>query len=166
MLILQIIITQWDKSQITKTDILQRAAIPDSYPIVFPSAFYDFNKKCIIDQHGDNRQKGRIKYIRLAEGKIKFDRFLLNLDEQTLAYVGAVKSNQPLNVVGNVYNQWLQCKYTDRYSVFEGGFYYWLYEQVTLNVICLDEFDENIFINTQPTLVFEDVNNFGYPNTN
>ncbi|MEY3807342.1 MAG: hypothetical protein RI893_318 [Pseudomonadota bacterium] len=157
MLILQIIITQWDKSQITQADILQRAAIPDSYPIVFSSAFYDSNNQLIIDQHGDNRQKGRIKYAQLADRKIKFDRFLLNLDKQTLAYAGAAKSNWPINVVGNLRNQWLQCKYIDRYSVFEGGFYYWLYEQVTLNAICLDEFDENIFINTQPELVFEDV---------
>ena len=153
MLILQIIITQWDKSQLTETDVLQRATLPDSYPIVLKESSCHFNQQCIIDQHGGNRQTGRIKYIQLGDGKIKFDRFFMSLDDQVLAYAGAAKSS----VVGTLHNRWLQCKYTDRYSIFEGGFYYWLYEQVTLNAICLDEFDENIFIHTQPELVFEDV---------
>jgi len=33
------------------------ANIPDRYPILFPPAFYEFNKQCVIDQHGDDLQE-------------------------------------------------------------------------------------------------------------
>jgi len=62
LLILQIVIKQWDKSQRTEAHKRLRAAIPDTYPIIFPPAFYVFDKRCIIDQQGDDIQGGRVKY--------------------------------------------------------------------------------------------------------
>ena len=157
MLVLQIVIKQWDKSQRTAAHVLERSGRPDSYPIIFPPAFYMFNKRCVIDQRGDDRQGGRIKYAQMADGKIQFDRFSLNIEEPVLEYIGVPRSDNTPSLVGVLNNQWLQCKYTDRHSVFEGGFYYWLYEEVTLNAICIDEFNESVFINAEPALVFTDV---------
>ncbi len=157
MLVLQIVIKQWDKGQRTTAHELQRTGRPDRYPIIFPSAFYAFNKRCVIDQRGDDRQGGRLKYAQLADGKIQFDRFSLSIEESVLEYIGAPKSDNVPRLIGSLNNQWLQCIYTDRYSVFEGGFYYWLYEEVTLNAICIDEFNENVFINTEPAQVFADM---------
>ena len=157
MLVLQIVIKQWDKSQRTAAHVLERSGRPDSYPIIFPPAFYMFNKRCVIDQRGDDIQGGRIKYAQLADGKIQFDRFSLNIEGSVLEYIGVPRSDNAPSLVGVLNNQWLQCKYTDRYSVFESGFYYWLYEEVTLNAICIDEFNESVFINTEPALVFADV---------
>lgn len=156
MLVLQIVIKQWDKSQRTAAHVLERANIPDRYPIIFPPAFYDFNKQCVIDQHGDDTQGGRLKYAQLADGKIKFDRFQLSLEDKVIAYFGATRSDKAPSVIGSLNNQWVQCKYTDRYSVFESDFYYWLYEEVTLNAICISEFNENVFMDTEPALIFED----------
>jgi len=156
MLVLQIIIKQWDKSQRAAAHVLARANIPDRYPIIFPPAFYDFNKQCVIDQHGDNVQGGRLKYAQLADGKIQFDRFQLSLADKVIEYVGQTQSDTASRVIGSLNNQWVQCKHTDRYSVFESDFYYWLYEEVTLNAICISEFNENVFMDTEPALVFDD----------
>ncbi|MCK9395325.1 MAG: hypothetical protein M0Q44_07025 [Methylobacter sp.] len=157
MLVLQIVIKQWDKNQRTAAHVLERADIPDSYPIMFPPAVYDFNKQCVIDRRGDDVQGGRLKYAQLANGKIQFDRFQLSLEDHVIAYSGATQPDTPPSVIGSLNNQWVQCKYTDRFSVFEGGFYYWLYEEVTLNAISIREFNENVFMDTQPALVFEDL---------
>jgi len=156
MLVLQIVTKQWDKSQRTAAHVLERANIPDRYPIIFPPAFYEFNKQCVIDRHGDDIQGGRLKYAQPADGKIKFDRFQLSLEDKVIAYLGATQPDKAPNVIGSLNNQWVQCRYADRYSIFEGGFYYWLYEEVTLNAICINEFNDNVFMDTEPALVFED----------
>jgi len=156
MLVLQIVTKQWDKSQRTAAHVLERANIPNRYPIIFPPAFYEFNKQCVIDRHGDDVQGGRLKYAQLADGKIKFDRFQLSLEDKVIAYLGATQPDKAPNVIGSLNNQWVQCRYADRYSIFEGGFYYWLYEEVTLNAICINEFNDNVFMDTEPALVFED----------
>ncbi|MDI1277058.1 hypothetical protein [Methylobacter sp.] len=156
MLVLQIVTKQWDKSQRTAAHVLERANLPNKYPIIFPPAFYEFNKQCVIDQHGDDVQGGRLKYAQLADGKIKFDRFQLSLKDKVIAYLGATQPDKASNVIGSLNNQWVQCRYADRYSIFEGGFYYWLYEEVTLNAVCIDKFNDNVFMDTEPALVFED----------
>lgn len=156
MLVLQIVIKQWDKSQRTAAHVLARASIPDRYPIIFPPAFYDFNKQCVIDQHGDDIQGGRLKYAQLADGKIQFDRFQLGLEDNLIAYLGATQPDKAFRVIGSLDNQWIQCKYTDRYAVFESDFFYWLYEEVTLNAMCISEFNERVFMDTEPAPVFED----------
>jgi len=156
MLVLQIVTKQWDKSQRTAAHVLERANIPNRYLIIFPPACYEFNKQCVIDRHGDDVQGGRLKYAQLTDGKIKFDRFQLSLEDKVIAYLGATQPDKAPNVIGSLNNQWVQCRYADRYSIFEGGFYYWLYEEVTLNAICIDEFNDNVFMDTEPALVFED----------
>lgn len=158
MLVLQIVIKQWDKSQRTEAHVLARANIPDRYPIVFPPAFYDFNNLCVIDQRGDDLQGKRLKYAQLATGKIKFDRFLLSLDDRIVEYFGVTEPDKAPKVIGSLNNQWIQCKYNCKYSVFENDLYYWLYEEVTLNAICISEFNEQVFINSELALVFEDFN--------
>lgn len=156
MLVLQTVIKQWDKSQRTAAHVLDRANIPDRYPIIFPTAFYEFNQQCVIDRHGDDVQGRRLKYAQLADGKIRFDRFQLSLEDKVIAYFGATQSDKAPSIIGSLNNQWVQCRYTDRYSVFEGDFYYWLYEEVTLNAMCTSVANENVFMDTEPALVFED----------
>ena len=36
--------------------------------------------------------------------------------------------------------------------------YYWLYEEVTLNAICINKLNEKVFLNTEPAIVYEDLN--------
>jgi len=157
ILILQIIIKQWDKSQRTETHVLDRAKIPDRYPVIFPPAFYVFNKECVIDKHGGDLQGGRVKYSQSADGKIKFDRFQVCLEGKVLEYFGTTESDEAPGIIGSLNNKWIQCKYNWRYGVFESGMYYWLYEEVILNAICINELNEKVFLNAGPAIVYEDL---------
>ena len=157
LLILQIVIKQWDKSQRTEAHDRLRATIPDRYPIIFPPAFYIFDKQCVIDQQGDDIQGGRASYSKQANGTIKFDRFIVNLGNEVITYNGA-KSVEAPRIIGSLDNQWIQCKYNCRYSIFKSDRYYWLYEEVTLNAICSDKFNENVFLNAEPVIIYKDFN--------
>jgi len=154
MLVLQVIIKQWDKSQRTVEHEKLRANIPDKYALTFPPAVYAFDQHCVIDQHGDDIQGDRVKYFKDAEGKIKIDRFQIDGDN-IIEYVGSQSEQRPLQI-GSVSNQWIQCKYNCRYSIFESDQIYWLYEEVTVNAICIDELNENIFLNAVPAIIYQD----------
>ncbi|WP_394753750.1 hypothetical protein [Crenothrix sp.] len=157
VLILQIIIKQWDKSQRTPAHVLQRANIPDRYPIKFPPAVYALDKHCVIDQQGDDIQGSRVNHAKLGDGAVIFDRFTINLASQSLAYYDN-NANKTPRIIGCIANQWLQCKYNYRYSIFQSELYYWLYEEVTLNAAWLNQFDESVFLKSAPTLVYQDMN--------
>jgi len=154
VLVLQIIIKQWDKSQRTAEHKELRANIPDKYLLMFPPAVYVFDQYCVIDQHGDDIKGDRIKCFKNAEGKIKIDRFQIDGDN-IIEYVGSQSQQLPLRL-GSLNKQWIQCKYNCRYSVFESDQFYWLYEEVTVNAICVDEVNENVFLNTEPAIIHED----------
>jgi hypothetical protein len=158
MFALQIVIKQWDKAQQTATHISQRANSPDRYPILFPPAFYVLDKLCIIDQHEGDLHGRRIKWNQPVDDIIKFDRFELDLKNKVITHFDEAKPDNTAHFMDLIDKQWVQCKYTHRYSVFEGDFYYWLYEEVTLNAIEIDVFDEHIFIKNEPGFVFNDVN--------
>jgi hypothetical protein len=155
LLILQIVIKQWDKSQRTEAHDRLRATIPDRYPLIFPPAFYVFDKQCVIDQHGDDIQGGRVKYSKEADGNLKFDRFQVCLDDKVIEYYGA-KSGEAPRIISSLNNQWIQCKYNCRYSIFESDRYYWLYEEVSLNAVCLSKLNEKVFLNAEPVIVYKD----------
>jgi len=157
VLILQIIIKQWDKSQRTEAHERLRANSPDSYSLTFPPAVYVLNQQCVIDQHGDDIQGTRVKYALDANGAILFDRFQVNLIDNVIAYRGA-KTDKPPQTIGSLHHQWIQCHYHCRYSIFESDRYYWLYEAVTLNAICLDQLNASVFLNSEPALVYNDFN--------
>ena len=155
LLILQIVIKQWDKGQRTDADVLLRAEMPDKYPLIFPPAYYAFDKRCVIDQQGDDIQGNRVKYPQETNGIINFDRFQVSLNDNVIQYQGVERGNPP-QIMGTLGKQWIQCKYNCRYSIFESDMYYWLYEEVTLNAICVSQLDEKVFLKTEPLIVYED----------
>ena len=145
LLLLQITIKQWDKSQFSSADQQRRSALPTQHPIIFPPAIYVFDQYCVIDQHGGDLQPDRVKYSKQAN-LIEFDRYLINLDTLSLAYRDP-KANQPAQIIGSLNNRCLQSHYQCRYSVYESELYYWLYEDVTLNAIYSTEgLDEQVFL--------------------
>tara|TARA_R110002050_G_scaffold1244_5_gene8718 strand:+ start:1012 stop:1488 length:477 start_codon:yes stop_codon:yes gene_type:complete len=150
ILVLQIIIKQWDKSQRTAQYVEERAAMPSHYPLVFPPATYVFDKQCVIDQHGDDILGKRLSYSQPDKDTILFDRFKINLGNMMLEYGEPADSGIETRLIGSIDNRWLQCKYDWRYGVDEGGFYYWLYEEITLNAIYLNTLNEEIFVTTEP----------------
>jgi hypothetical protein len=153
ILVLQTIIKQWDKSERTEECVAQRAEIPDQHPIEFPPAFYSFNNQCVIDQHGDDLLGDRITYSECHNGKIKFDRFQVCLSSNVLEYTAKPGSDQSFKTIGSLDNTWIQCKYDWRYSVYEGGLYYWLYEAVVLNAISISALNKNVFLSAYPEII-------------
>jgi len=161
--VFQIVIKQWDKGQVSSEHTAARAAIPVRYPVITKPAYYVLGKPCIVDQHGDDIstnlfKNGRIKYGILSDGRIRFDRFQVcgKGDADVLEYVSEGKGCQ---TIGTLNKGWIQCQYSWRYSVEEAGMRYWMYEEVTLNAVCLDEFDPEHFLKTEPSIVFEDFRN-------
>ena len=156
VIILQIIIKQWDKSQRTEAHISKRENSPDKYSIKIPPAFYAFDKQCVIDQHGDDLQGGRVKYSQTTEGNIKLDRFHIDLNSKVLKYSGILETDEETRTIGSLENGWIQCNYNWRYSIFENEMFYWLYEDITLNAIYIKSLNENVFMNSEPTIIYED----------
>jgi len=156
VLVVQIIIKQWDKSQRTVEHEKLRANIPDRYPLHFPPAIYVFDQSCVIDQHGDDIQGDRVKYFKDDKGQIKIDRFQFDSDHN-LEYYASQSQQSPLRI-GSLNNQWIQCKYNCRYSIFESEQFYWLYEELTLNAICVNKLNEDLFLNVNPAIIYQDFN--------
>ncbi len=150
ILVLQIIIKQWDKSQRSPQHVEQRAKIPNHYSLKFPPAIYVFDERCVIDQHGDDLLGNRLNYSQSDSDTIQLDRFQISLSSKMLEYVAQPNSDIIPTTLGSLDNTWLQCNYNWRYGVDEGGFYYWLYEEVTLNAIVVNSLNENLFMDCKP----------------
>lgn len=152
-LVIQFIIKQWDKRQRTQQHSDERAKIPDRYPIIFPPASYIVNDHCVIDQHGDDLLGNRIRFSQPDDDTIRFDRFHVNITNRILDYIAPSDADSVSNTLGSLDNTWIQCKYDWRYGVDEGGFYYWLYEAVTLNAMYVDTITENLFMDSEPEII-------------
>ncbi len=157
VLILQIIIKQWDKSQRSEAHVLERANRPDRCSIKIPPAFYIFDKQCVIDQHGDDLQGGRVKYTQTAAGNLNLDRFQIDLNTNVLEYCDTSESDEETKTIGSLENNWIQCRYNWRYSIFEDEMFYWLYEDITLNAISIDSLNTNVFLSGEPAIGYEDL---------
>jgi len=157
ILVLQVTIKQWDKSQRTDSHIEERAKIPTQHLIAFPPAVYACNNQCVIDPHGDNLLGNRMSYSQPEHGKLNLDRFQVCLSSMTLDYIGKPKTDNTAITFGSLEDNWIQCKYDWRYSVDEGGFIYWLYEEVTLNAISLKSLNKDVFLNSEPAIVYDDL---------
>ena len=155
-LVLQIIIKQWDKSQQSEYDQNARSMMPDRYLLTFPPAQYLFDKNLVFAQYGDDIQGNRIDYGITKNGQLKIDRFLINLSNKTLEYQAESEPTIMRQLIGSIDNNWIQSKYSWRYSVYQDGFYYWLYEEITLNSVYLEAFNEKFFIESEPAIIFTD----------
>ena len=119
ILVFQIIIKQWDKSQRTEECVEQRAGIPDQYLINFPPAFYALDNQCVINQHGDYVLGNRVIYSQGADGKFKSDRFQIGLNNKVLEYTGKSDSDNGCEIIGSLDKKGIQRKYDCRYTVYE-----------------------------------------------
>jgi hypothetical protein len=72
-----------------------------------------------------------------------------------MAYVDS-KSGETPWIIGSLDNQWIQCKYNGRQSIFESDRYYWLSEEVTLNAICLSKLNDKVFLSAEPAIKYTD----------
>ncbi|MFT5134188.1 MAG: hypothetical protein ACI9SC_002661 [Gammaproteobacteria bacterium] len=160
LLIFQIIIRQWDKSQLTPRHIATRASLPDRYLIVAKPVFQVSDRDCIIDQHGDDLansifKDGRIKYTKPSDEQISVDRFQVSTGAERDILTYLVKDKPPVTI-GAFDEGWIQCRYNWRYGVEESNEFYWMYEEVTLNAACTEDFDAEYFLKSEPVIIFKD----------
>jgi len=154
-LVVQIVIQQWDKGQRSEADIKARAEKPDRYPVNDPNAHYLFDHQVVFDQHGDDLMGNRIHYELSDDGGFIIDRFRFDLNRKLLEYIAQPDSMLPTEPVADLSDGWVQCRYQWRYKVYEGGFYYWLYEAITVNAGFVESVTEDMFTGSEPAVVFE-----------
>jgi hypothetical protein len=156
ILVLQIIIKQWDKSERSEQHCAERAALAERHLLAKETAFYAFDKQCVIDQQGDDLMGDRLKFSQIDANTVQIDRFNISLGNKTLIYNNPDDEAGKPRLLGCLENSFIQCKYQWRYRVYEGGFYYWLYEELILNAINVASFEEDIFLKTEPNRVVLD----------
>jgi hypothetical protein len=152
-LVVQIVLKQWDKAERSAEHVEARAAQPVRYPVKSPDAQYLFDHKVVIDQHGDNIMKNRLRYELTDDNKFIIDRFGFDLSSKAVVHFPQPDSMLPPSHIATLDNGWIQCQYEWRYKVFEGGMHYWLYEQFILNAAMVDNLTEDLFVGSEPTHV-------------
>lgn len=151
----EVVIEQWDKSRLSETDFLERAAMPDCYLVVSPKAIDMGPQRLLLDFHGGDEYR-KIDCSLFDESLI-CDRLLLNPNDGSAFYLGTPNQNRPLQRLGKLAeDNWLQCQYNWRYRMHRDGWFYWLYGEVILNVALTEALKEKIFIDMLPYSVFED----------
>ncbi|MFT7409564.1 MAG: hypothetical protein ACI9EX_000135 [Oleispira sp.] len=179
LFIFQITIKQWDKGQNKLSHVSTRATMPSVFSVNAPPSFNVFNTPCILEQHGDDIatnvfSKGRIRASLVSADRIMFDRFqvvngpagplleFLNTEHSLAKSESLANGEQRVNqdkslVLGPLNEHWIQARYTWRYPVLEANQIYWMYEEVTLNAMRAAVLDENCFLSTKPSIVFNDL---------
>lgn len=155
ILVVQVVIQQWDKGQRSEADVKARADKPDRLPVKQPNALYLSDHQVILDQHGDDVMGNRIQYELTDQDRFIIDRFCFDLNNKTLEYITQPDSMMPTEPMADLSTGWVQCRYHWRYKVEEGGFYYWLYENIIINAGFVDSLKQDIFNGSEPDRIFE-----------
>lgn len=154
--VVQVVIKQWDKSRLSDTDFLERAAMPDCYPVVSPKIVDIGWQRLLLERHGGDEYR-KIACSLLDDQTLICDRLLLNPNDGSVVYLGTPNQNHLPQWLGKTEDgDWLQCRYNWRYRVHRDGWFYWLYEEVIFNVALTESLKETIFIDSPPSSVFED----------
>lgn len=148
-LVLQIIIRQWDKSQLSDQHQQLRDELPDRYPIS-SSAFALSEGRILLDQHGDDVLGNRVGYQLTEAAFLLIDRFRIDLNTKTVEFKSRMQADEPPTLLSKLDEGWIQCQYQWRYRVEEGGFVYWLYEKVIVNICFVEQLDTNLFMLSPP----------------
>lgn len=154
-LVLQVIIRQWDKPQLSEQHTQARQLLADR-DVISPSALVLYEGLIHLDQHGDDVLGNRL-HFQLVDNCLLIDRFRFSLDRQTVEFKAKLEAEEPPILLTTLNEGWLQCQYQWRYRIEEGGFIYWLYEQVTLNACFVENVDANIFMGSLPKQNFHEL---------
>jgi hypothetical protein len=150
--IFQVITRQWDKSQLSEQHQAERASQADRLPLSRENVAFEFDKRCVIDTHGDNVMRSSLTLKEIDEDIVQVDRVQLDLNAGTLSFLGLDEAGIQQCELGSLNNHFIQCQYEWRRRVYEGGFYYWLYEQRVINVIQVAELNERVFVDNEPNV--------------
>lgn len=156
LFIVQAVITLWDKGQQSEMHARERDASPDRYRIGAARTLEMNDLRVCLDVHGGDRYR-QITCSTINGGAVLCDRLLLNPNDGGVAYLGTPHRKEQAKWLGKpVGRDWLQCRYDWRYRVHREGWFYWLYEKVSLNVTVCETSMDSIFVDSPPASVFED----------
>ncbi|KKM81058.1 hypothetical protein LCGC14_1333610 [marine sediment metagenome] len=156
VLVLQFIIKQWDKGETSESDVTRRQSIPDRYPLNLSTAESLFNGQVILDRHGYDRMGNKLPYMLTEDGYLLIDKFRICLNKGTVEYNADMSASTQARHIATLNNDSFQCRYDWRYRVEEGGYIYWLYEEVIMNVCVTDDVTEEIFTDRSIKQTFTD----------
>ncbi|CAH0991244.1 hypothetical protein SIN8267_01346 [Sinobacterium norvegicum] len=164
-LIFQLHILQWHKGQRSAAEQAARAATPTRYAIDQQPQYFVLDSACVIDQHGDDTANsiypnGRIHTAMLKDGSIRLDRFIIRPEQQGPTLYYSDNKHKPI-AIGTLNNGWLEAVYHHRYAVEQDNEIFWLYEQVTLNAACVEDYHRDYFLKNTPVLQFQADNQEG-----
>ncbi|AFI84928.1 hypothetical protein [Methylophaga nitratireducenticrescens] len=152
-LVLQFVIHQWDKSQLTEHHEQLRQALPDRYPMS-NEVLALFNNKVLLDQLGDDVSGNRLRY-QLIDNHLLIDRFHFDLDLQTVEFKPRLQADEPPILLAKLNEGWVQCQYQWRYRVDDGGFIYWRYEKIIVNACFIEKVNSTVFLDSPPDQCFK-----------
>lgn len=155
MLVVQVVLKQWDKGQRSEADIKARARLPDRYPVTAPNARYLSEQPIVLDQHGDDVMGNRLRFELTGDSKFIIDRFGFDLKSRAVVHFPQPDSMLPPEHIATLNDGWIQCRYQWRYKVYEGGLYYWLYEEFILNAAFVESLQQDMFMTSEPETVFQ-----------
>lgn len=142
LIILQTILKQWDKSELTDYHAEKRSYIPDQFCINSPPATFTGDQKCLIDHHRFGSFETDLIFSQYKSNTVRFSQFKVNLNEYEIESEGSTSQL--------VLNRWFKFRYLNRRRVFEKNLYFWLYEEITLNAILLNQLDPSVFLHSSP----------------
>lgn len=154
--VVQAIVKQWEKNRQSEMHRQARTQMPVRYAIKMPPASFQFDNRLLLDVHGGYEARP-IECSRIGDDVLRCDRLAINAISNEVLYCGAPNLRRPLEPLGKLdEGAWLQCRYNWRYSVFRDDLYFWLYEEVVLNIAATDRLNQSIFVDTDPVRVFCD----------
>lgn len=154
MLVIQVVLKQWDKGQRSEAHIRARSQRPDRYPVTDANASYLSDHRIVLDQHGDDVMGNRLRYELTDDSKFIIDRFGFDLKSGAVVHFPQPDSMLPPEHIATLNDGWMQCRYEWRYKVYEGGFHYWLYEAFILNAAFVANLEQDMFMTSAPVQVF------------
>lgn len=150
MLVIQVVIKQWDKGERSDAHVQARQQIPDRYPFTASITKPIGEHQLLLEQHGDDVMGNRIRYELTDNNHFIIDRFCFDLDRKLVEVISQSDSTLPSKPLTSMNDNWVQCQYKGRYKVYEGGLYYWLYEEITLNACFLESLQCDVFMTSEP----------------
>lgn len=155
-LIFQIILRQWDKSQLSEQDSQARLQLPDRYPVESSAAKLS-KGHIIFDQHGDDITGNRFRSQHVADEVFLVDRFRIDLKARSVEFKSRLSADELPILLATINGDWIQCRYQWRYRVEHEDQIFWLYENVIVNIGFAADLEPNIFMSEPPKQCFDNL---------
>lgn len=173
-LLLQLSLKQWDKSRGNPEHETIRANLSTRHTIQLAPQFAILNTPCVLEQRfadftssesttwsSKPKTSRKIKTAILKDGSALLDRFIISQNKSnaalTLGFLTESSTDSSITIIGELSNGWIESKYQWRYRTEHNNEFFWLYEEVTLNIALVEILAPDVFLEHPPAITFNDV---------